>query len=507
MTDNGSDKQMQQMRQRVFLTVSAGVFMSTMDSSLINVALPTLMQVFATSLAVTEWVILIYLLAITVLLVFWGRLCMHWGCGGIYTRGMLLFAAGSLLCGLSPSVWFLIGFRFVQAVGASMMMATGPALIRSIYPPERLGRGLGLIGVATSLGLMTGPVVSGLLLRWVHWRAIFLVTVPIGIAFFLIGRTSLLAVGKAAELGGKGKITDDRGRPGRFDLTGSLLWAGTASLTILLATHATTLCCGKDFVPAFIFLIGCVGMILGWLLFLWYETRCPAPMLPLELFRRRFFATAMVSSMLSFAVLFFVLILIPFYLDRILGLPSDRIGFVMMALPASVFVVSPLAGRMHDLIGARIVATSGLVCCLTGMLFFAGLDSDATPLSVALRLVLMGFGQAMFLAPNSASALTGVTDEQAGLTASLLATSRNFGMLAGTALAGLLFAMHFARETGGLDMRDFVPAATPAFMFALKRTFLYGAGLSALSVAASWLRQSSGRHGRDQVQEEKEVSR
>ena len=496
MAGSDSDKREKRLRQRVFLTVSAGVFMSTMDSSLVNVALPTLMQVFSTSLAVTEWVMLIYLLAITVLLVFWGRLCIHWGCGRIYTKGMVLFTAGSLLCGLAPSVWFLIGFRFVQAVGASMMMATGPALIRSIYPPRLLGRGLGLIGVATSLGLMTGPVVSGLLLRWVHWRAIFLVTVPVGIAFVLFGRSSLMQVGKAAEPGSKGKITDCRGQPGRFDLTGSLLWAGTVSLTLLLATHATTLCCGKDFVPSFIFHAGSVCMVLSWLLFLWYEMRCPAPMLPLELFRQRFFAMAMVSSTLSFAVLFFVLILIPFYLDRILGLPSDRIGYVMMALPLSVFIVSPLAGRLHDRVGAKFVATSGLLCCLVGMLLLTTLDRETTALSVAFRLVLMGFGQAMFLAPNSASALANVTDEQAGLTASLLATSRNFGMLAGTALGGLLFAVHFARETGGLDMRDFIPAATPAFLFALKQTFLYGAALSAISVIASWLRQPNGGQGR-----------
>jgi predicted MFS family arabinose efflux permease len=370
-----------------------------------------------------------------------------------------------------------------------MMMATGPALIRSIFPPERLGRGLGLIGVATSLGLMTGPVVSGLLLRWVHWRAIFLVTVPVGILFYFYGSKVLGQCGNLPSPGSEKIFLQSK----PFDLKGSLLWAGSVSLTILLATHVTALCCGKDVTLNLVFGTGIIFMLLGWFLFFRHEARCPAPILPLELFRQRFFSMAMVSSALSFAVLFFVIILIPFYLDRILGFPPDRIGYVMMAVPLSIFIVSPLAGRLHDLIGARIVATTGLVCCLGGMVLLTGLDSYSTGISVGLRLALMGFGQAMFLSPNSASALAGVTDEHAGLTSSLLATARNVGMLAGTALAGLSFALHFASATGGLDMRDFVPEETPAFLFALKRSFQYGVLLSAAAVIASWLRQPGQR--------------
>lgn len=476
------------MQRRIFLTVSAGVFMSTMDSSLVNVALPSLMKIFHSSLAVTQWVVLVYLLTITILLVFWGRLAVQWGAGTVYSRGMLLFALGSLLCGTAPAIWLLILFRFVQALGASMMMATGPALIRSIFPPERLGRGLGLIGIATSLGLMTGPVVSGLLLRWVHWRAIFLVTVPVGLLFYLASRRALVhAAPPLASAAGSGAGKPER--PRLFDRAGALMWAAAVTLTILLATHATTLCCGGGFAPTALFWSWSVLTGLCWIFFLLHETGSSAPILPLAMFRRRFFSMAVLSSALSFAVLFFVLILTPFYLDRILGLPPDRIGYVMMAVPLSVFIVSPAAGRLHDRIGARIVATTGLVCCLAGILLLADLDVESSSLSVALRLALLGFGQAMFLSPNSASALAGVPDDQVGVTASLLATARNFGMLVGTALAGLSFALHFAWATGGLDMKDFVPAATPAFMHALKRSFHYAAVIGIIGIAASWWRQ------------------
>jgi len=192
--------------------------------------------------------------------------------------------------------------------------------------------------------------------------------------------------------------------------------------------------------------------------------------------------------MFSFAVLFFVLILMPFYLARVLLLPPDRIGYVMMAVPLCVFVVSPVAGRLYDLFGARIVATGGLICCMAALFLLTHLTADSTPLAIAVRLALLGFGQAMFLSPNSASALGGVADELAGVTASLLATARNFGMLAGTALAGLTFALHFSAATGGLDMKEFVPSATPAFMLALTRSFGYALIISLLSIAASLLR-------------------
>ena len=487
--DNGSNAE----RRRVFLTVAAGVFMSTLDSSQVNVALPALMRSFHSSLALTGWVVQVYLLTVTVLLVFWGRLCGCWGCGPVYSRGLLVFSVGSLLCAASTSVGLLICCRFLQALGASMMMAAGPALIRSVFPRERLGRGLGLIGIATSLGLMTGPAVAGLLLRWAHWRAIFWVTVPVGLFCYLFSRGSLAGAGSGRMPGPVrgGGCTDTTSA---FDLAGALLWAVSVTLAVLLATHATLLCGNRDSGDAAVFWTGTVLMLACWLLFFWHEARAARPILPLPLIRQRFFLTALCSSALSFAVLFVAMILVPFYLDKILRLPPDRLGTVMMALPLTVFLVSPAAGRLHDRLGARLVATAGLLGCLAGSLFLTGLTAGSSPLFVAGCLALLGFGQALFLAPNSASVLAGVADDQAGLSASLLATARNFGMLAGTALAGLGFALHFAAATGGLDLRDFVPALAPAFMQALRGTLWYGVVLALLAVLVSGLR--GGKPGR-----------
>jgi MFS family permease len=144
-----------------FFVVATGVFMSTMDSSMVNIALPAIMDDFSMPLRNTEWVVMIYLLAITATLLFWGYLADRFGRRRIYAFGLFIFALGSLACALAPQLRWLVLARLGQALGAAMMMATGPAMVKEIFPADQLGRGLGLIGVAVSLGLMAGPAVSG----------------------------------------------------------------------------------------------------------------------------------------------------------------------------------------------------------------------------------------------------------------------------------------------------------------------------------------------------------
>ena len=494
--------------QRVLLLVSIGVFMSTMDSSMVNVALPTLMQVYASSLALTEWVVLIYLLTITVSLLFWGYFSTGIGQGVLYSRGLLIFSFGSLLCALAPTMSLLIFFRLVQATGAAMMMAMGPALIKSCFPREQLGRGLGMVGIATSIGLMTGPAVSGLMLRWSHWRLIFLVTVPVGLLVYFLGRRMLAPLGFPEKSNGSVTLTKEpeknsdvipagdgiarhrlfrkRGEEHSFDLLGGLLYGASVILTVLLLSHATVNCSQSesDGWPVFRALM----VILLWVMFVVYERRIKKPLFPVTLFQKPFFTMAMISAMLSFTVLFFVLLLMPFYLSTVRQFPPDQVGYYMMAVPLCVFFVAPLAGRLHDKIGARIIATFGLACCLVSLVFLTRLSAESPGIFIVLSLSLLGFGQAMFLAPNSAAALTGVSHEESGITSSLLATSRNMGMLLGTALAGFVFAYAYAGLTGGMDIKNFSLDQAPQFMQALDQTFRVCVLIAGVAVMASWLR-------------------
>jgi len=459
--------------RRTLILVSTGVFMSTMDSSMVNVALPTLMRTFRATLAITEWVVLVYLLTITATLLIWGRLSSSLGQGRIYGLGLLLFSLGSLSCSLSPGIFWLIGARCLQGLGAALMMAMGPALIRFAYPPEELGRGLGAIGVATSLGLMVGPAVSGLILRWSHWRLMFLLTVPLGLLAYGMGRDLLRRLD-----GGTDRSVSAR----TLSPLDGLLYAAAVTATVLLLARGGTVDSMVTLLPFFL-----VALVLWFFFFLLQRNRTQ-PLVPLALFGQRFFFMAMFSAMLSFTVLFFVLILLPFYLSTVRAMQPDQVGGIMMAVPVCVFFVAPLAGRLHDKFGARVIATTGLVLCLASLVLLTGLDQKTPHMSIVGILALLGFGQAMFLAPNSAAALAGVSHRESGVTSSLLATSRNMGMLLGTALSGLIFGLLYQYFSGGQDLRDFTSGQEEAFLRALRYTFQVGSGFAALAVIVSCLR-------------------
>ncbi len=455
---------------RFFFMVAIGVFLSTMDSSMVNVALPGMMRHFDTTLAQTEWVALIYLLTITTTLLVWGRLSDRFGKGRMYLLGMLVFTVGSVACYLTTTLSALVFCRFVQACGASMMMSSGPAIIKTVFPVHQLGRALGLIGVATSIGLMSGPVISGFLIRYFSWRAIFLVTVPVSLTCFALGWFLLLSDLPATA----SRWT----RKSCFDWAGLLIWTVLITMAVLAASHHAAL---SGWMVAGFGVSFCSLL----LLFKWVEERAVEPLLPLAMFRDRQYAIAMTSAALSFLVLFVVLILTPFYLDYVLRLAVDRIGLMMTAVPLAVCVLSPLSGRLYDRMGARILTTSGLALCCFSLLALSFLDQQSGPIDIAWRLSLLGAGQALFLSPNSASVLANVDPQRIGITSGMLATARNMGMLAGVALAGLVFGKMFFWLSGGLDVKEFSMEHSAAFIQSLRMSFALTALLAFIGALLS----------------------
>ena len=458
-----------------FLIVATGVFMSTLDSSMVNIALPFIMKEFHSSLSDTQWVVMIYLLTITASLLFWGHLSDRLGRGRIYTAGLLTFGLGSLACAYAPALSFLVVARFCQALGGAMMMAAGPAIIKETFPKEQLGRGLGLIGMAVSLGLMSGPSLGGFLLELASWRVLFFITVPLGLIFAFLAIRILPGPAKHYT--------------GPLDWLGSLAWAFALVLLCLTLTHASS----PDWSTARLLLSGAAGAgALG--CFIGIEVRSPHPLLSMSLFRNRHFSLAILSAVLSFMVLFGVILLTPFHLDRVLGLPPSKIGLVMLAIPSSILVVSPVAGWLSDSVGARFISTLGLSISTLGTILLTTIQATTPPLVIAGQLMLLGLGQALFLSPNSASVLSHVEAGKAGAAAALLATARNLGMLLGIAQAALIFSLLFRGVTNGLDLRDFRPEHTPSFLTALHGALLGAALTGLLGTGASWFRGNSDHH-------------
>lgn len=433
------------------------------------------MKDFHSSLADTQWVVMIYLLTITASLLFWGHLSDRLGRGRVYTSGLLIFGLGSLACAYAPVLAFLVTARFCQALGAAMMMSTGPAIIKETFPKEQLGRGLGLIGMAVSLGLMSGPSLGGFLLELASWRVLFFVTVPFGLVFAFLAIRIL-----------PGPV---RHHAGSLDWLGSITWATALVLLSLTLTHASS----ASWSATRLCLTGTAGAgVLG--CFIVIETRLPHPLLAMSLFRQRHFSLAIVSAVLSFMVLFAVILLTPFHLDRVLCLSPSKIGLVMLAIPSSILVVSPLAGWLSDYVGARLISTLGLGVSTLGVFLLSTIQASTPPLIIAGQLMLLGLGQALFLSPNSASVLSHVEASKAGAAAALLATARNLGMLLGIAQAALIFSLFFRGLTNGLDLRDFRPEHTASFLTALHGALLGAAFTGLLGTASSWFRGNSEHH-------------
>jgi EmrB/QacA subfamily drug resistance transporter len=462
-----------------FLIVAVGVFMSTLDSSMVNIALPTLMRHFHSPMHDTEWVVLAYLLSTTASLLFWGHLGDRLGRGRVYGTGMLIFAIGSLSCAISPGLSSLVIARFAQGLGAAMMMATGPAIIRDSFPPEQLGRALGLLGIAVSLGLMSGPGLGGLLIQFFSWRALFYLTVPIGLLF------SILAVRYLP------MHRSSRGAP--IDWLGSVILAAILCLFSLLLTRLAD---NGSRAPLIFLTIPIPFLLAG---FLAIEKQVKHPLLPLDIFADRFFCLGIVSAALSFASLFGAIILTPFYLDHLRGMAPSDIGLIMMAIPASIMLTSPLAGWLSDLVDRSRLATLGLLCSAIALFLLATTGAETSLTTLTIHLALLGAGQSLFLSPNSAAVLAHTQLHRSGTAAALLAAARNLGMLLGISLATLVFARIFSQQTGGLDLRDYHPDQAEAFLTALRGALIVAAVVGLAGAALSRARGPSSSKAEPEV--------
>jgi len=459
-------------RYHYLALVMSGVFLSTMDSGMVNVALPNAMRDLSVELPWVELIVTVYLITITVTLVLWGQLADRIGRCNVYLSGMAGFSCASLCCYFSPTLNILLCFRFLQALGAAMMMASGPAIIKTVFPADKLGRSLGLIGIATAAGLLTGPYVCGILLTVFPWKTIFIVTLPVSFTGLTVGLLYL-----------RRNFPNEREAVwDSFDWRGSCFWIMT-TVTGMWWLHSL-----HGGIDGLWIVLGGVTALFG-AIFLKFETRASQPILPLHLLRRPYFCIAVVTAAFSFAGLFSVLVLLPFYLDLICGLSSPQIGRMMMAVPATLILLSPLSGFLHDKIGARPLTVTGLFLSGCGLFGLAVVLPGKAQGAIGLMLALIGAGQSIFLSPNSASVLSRVGAHYTGVSAGILATARNFGMVFGTTFSILVFSYWYGHSPDGSVQQMFDPERTGDFIVALRGTLMLTALMPFTGAALSIFRE------------------
>ena len=405
----------------VLLTVAFGTFMATLDSSIVNIALPTIRRELDAGENV-EWIVLSYLLVTTSTLLIMGRLSDMFGRKNIYVAGFSVFVLGSLLCGLSWDIWSLVGFRLVQGLGASMMFAIGPAIISDTFLPQERGKALGLVGTVVAAGSSTGPVVGGLLLQHFGWPSIFYVNVPIG----------LIAIWRAIV------VLPKRPRIPRqhFDVPGALLFfLGVTSLLIGVDFGAER---GYGWTDNIVIILIGGGLILL-SAFIFWEKKASAPMLQLTLFRNKPFTSAISAAGMGFIASGAHVYVIPFYLQLLLNFSPQDAGLIMLAGPLTLSIASPVGGYLSDKISTRWIASTGLLITATGYFCFSFLSADWTWHDVVWRSALLSLGFGLFQSPNSSSALNAAPLSGRGVASSLIAFMRNLGLVFGIALGAAVW--------------------------------------------------------------------
>ncbi len=452
-------------RYWILAAVMLGNIMGPIDASIVNVVLPTITQSFSVDISTAQWVPMIYLLTISSLLLFYGRLGDILGYKAVYLWGLGGFLLASALCGLSPTVRWLIGFRAMQGLAAGVMMAVPYAIITASFPPTQRGKALGLNAISVSAGLAIGPSLGGLITFLLGWRFAFFINVPIGIAGVLWARRVL------PEL---------KGRPGRIDAMGAIAAFVSLSSLLLFINRAQRAGLDVSTAPA-------LGLsLLAGAGFLWIERRVKQPMVDLSLFRSATFSCANLSALLNFAAQYVMVFLTPFYLQRILHHSPKQVGLIMTAFPLAVMTVAPLSGSVSDRIGTRAPAFVGATACAAALLLMGRLSATAGAWDVAWRLALFGLGTGVFQSPNNSAVMGSVPRPYLGVASGILATMRCVGMVLGVATGGaVLYALV---ASGILAQATLEASGVAAFLVGLRYAYLAGGLATAVAAATSLVR-------------------
>ncbi|MBM3473228.1 MAG: DHA2 family efflux MFS transporter permease subunit [Armatimonadetes bacterium] len=432
-------------RWHVFTAVAIGTFMSTLDSSIVNVSLPTISHDFGIDVSIAQWVVLSYLITVAALLLPAGAFVDLVGRARSYVGGLALFAVGSLLCGLAPGEGALIASRALQALGAALAMATGAALLVDAWPGEQRGRVMGLMGMIVSVGLMTGPPLGGLISGALGWRWIFYVNLPISVVGIGLATFALRGT------------TDARGRLSAFDVPGALTLGLSMVALCLALTLGPRAGWGR---PGVVALLAASPVLLG--AFVLRQATAKSPMLRLSLFHNATFSSASISSLLNFTGSFPVVLFLPFYLQGVRGYSATATGLTIFTIPLLTAVLAPITGRLSDRIGTLWPTVTGMTLATASYAVLMTLGVRASHLHIVIPLAMMGLANASFGPANQSALMGSVPPENRGIASGMANAMRSLGMVIGAA-AGTAIAAARAISTGHMGSgRALDAAAEPA---------------------------------------------
>ena len=483
-------EQLHPRRWQLLALTCIGAFMAPLDSAIVAVALPVMSSELHLSFTQSVWVQLAYLLAMTVLLIPLGRLADQHGLVRFYLAGFAVFVAGSVLCAASASGAWLIASRVVQGGGAALAGATSAAIVTAVFPPSERGRALGINVMAVYMGLSVGPPLGGFLTDTLGWRWVFLINVPIGIAVLGWGLL-LLPRGERRNTAAP-----------RTDLPGTALLATFLICLLVPLTFAADWGWGS---PATITLLAVSAASL--LAFLAVESRASEPLLDLDLLvHNRLFAAGNTAALLNYMALYAISLLTAVYLQVVQGRSAGVAGWLMLGQPMMQAALSPLAGRLSDRIGSRVLTTTGMLLTATGMVLLGTMPVSAGMPRVVASLAVVGVGLASFSAPNVSAVMGSVRRDQLSLASAIISTARGLGQALSVAVLGGIAASQLGPLgsrllfTRGHGAGELAARAVSDFAHGYSLAMYTGAALALLGAAVSLTRgpreEARGRAGR-----------
>lgn len=441
-----------QKKELTLFVVVAMSFLATLDSSIVNIALPVMSKNLEVPLSSIEWVIASYVMIICSTLLFFGRLGDIVGKSKIFSWGILLFTVGTLLCGLCDSFLPLIICRFIQGIGASAYMANNQGIITQLYPNEGRGKALGILAAAVALGTMIGPPLGGLIVSMWSWNFIFYIKVPIGAVIFVLG---LKYLPQDKEM--------DR-QP--IDKVGSILQFLGTMLLFGALIQAQKVGFSNPYIVGTI-LLALVSIVL----FIEFEKQKNQPLLDISLFDNPMFSLSLVCALISFICIAAYTLLLPFYLQDTLKLSPSSSGFLMMISPLIIAILSAFCGTLADKIGAEILTFIGLVIMAVSFLLMSFLDVNSSVLTCAIFLAIMAVGQSFFQPANNSLIMSACPRSKLGIGGSVNSLVRNLGQYVGIILATTLLYTFMSSKLG-YAVFDYVQGRDDVFVYGMKNDYL-----------------------------------
>jgi EmrB/QacA subfamily drug resistance transporter len=455
-------------RWLILINVVFVAFMVPLDASVVNVALPVMTQKLSVTSEAISWVLTSYLIVISATVLIFGRLADLRGKSTVFRYGVLVFALGSLLCGISDSFGFLIAARIVQALGGAAAMATNQGIVTQVFPANERGRALGISAFAVALGSLVGPPLGGFIVSVLSWKFIFLMNVPLGVIAYVMGVRILPK---------RDHVTGEK-----MDIKGALLFS--LAIVLLFGSLISEGDSGgaNPFIGA-----GFITAVILMVIFVRVEKRHKTPLLQLEIFKNSLYSLSIFCAFISFVCISATILVQPFYLESTLKLSPALTGLVMMAYPVVLSIVAPVGGYLSDRIGSEFLTFLGLIMTSLGLFLMSTLGTHSSVSVIVCFVAIMAAGNGIFQSPNNSLVMSLVSRDKLGIAGSINALVRNLGMVFGVSMSSLLLYNRMSSKLG-VHVTNYAPGMDEAFTYGMKVVYIAAAVLCAGGAALTMYR-------------------